>query len=195
MNTEQKLEHFSQAITREVEARKRKARQEIVSDMEAEISKTESQQLAEIQAQINVQQQAIKRAGNIRITESQTESRKSLSTLTERLTAQLFDQVKAEIVAFTQSTDYEAYLLEGIHAIQSQSRQPYAYIQLAPQDMRLAATIEKATGLTTEQTEENIIGGFRLLCKNRSKMSECSIQSRLTQARQEFSLSITQSDE
>jgi len=194
MNTEQKLEYFAKAISREVEAKKRKSRQETISCMESEISKSESQQLEEIQAQINVQQQAIKRVGNIRITESKTQSRKSLSTLTERLIAQLFDQVKAEIIAFTQSLEYEAYLIRNIQAIQSQARQPYAYIQLAPEDMRLAPAIEKATGLTTEKTEENIIGGFRLLCKNRSKMSECSIQSRLTQARQEFALSLAQPD-
>ena len=187
MNTEKKLEYFAEAVNKEVESKKRQALSEMSASLDAEVSKMVAQTQAETDAQINAQKQAIKRAGNIRINEAQTEARRSLSTLAERLTAQLFDAVKADLISFTKSKQYETYLIENVKNIQAKSKHPYAFIQLSSQDAYLEAAIKDATGLTPEFTEECIIGGFRLLSENRNKITECTIQSRLTQARQEFS--------
>ena len=185
MNTEKKLEYFTEAINKEVESKKRNARHEMAASFEAEVSKAVAQTQAETDAQVNAQKQAIKRAGNIRINEAETEARRSLSTLTERLTAQLFDAVKTDIINFTKSPQYETYLIETVRSILTKF--PYKYIQLSSQDTHLEGAIKDATGLTVEFTEECIIGGFRLLSENRSKITEHTIQARLTQARQEFS--------
>ena len=185
MNTEKKLEYFTEAINKEVETKKRHAQYEMAAIFDTEVSKAVAQTQAETDAQINAQKQAIKRSGNIRINEAETEARKSLSTLAERLTAQLFDAVKTDIINFTKSPQYETYLIETVQGILFKF--PYKYIQLSSQDAHLETAIKDATGLVVEFTEECILGGFRLLSENRSKITEHTIQSRLTQARQEFS--------
>jgi len=186
MNSDKKLEYFTEAIDREVESKKRKARQQMTAQHKDEVSQAATEAKAEANTQNQAQIQAIQKVMNKRITEATTEARRSLSNLRERLTAQLFDQVKAEIVAYTQSPEYENFLVNSAKAAQSQSRDPYTFIQLTPEDMHLGEAIQKATGLTPEPGDASILGGFKLLTENRGKGAEFTLSARLTAARQDF---------
>ena len=186
MNTDKKLEYFTEAIAREVASKKRSARQQMTNDFNAAVSKAAAQAETEAKEQLQAQRQAIQTVNNRRISEAETTARRSLAFLRERLIAQLFDHIKADIIAFTQSPAYENYLINGIKIAQAQSKLPYKYVQLTPDDMRLSQPIQAATGLTPEPTEASHIGGFKLLTESRGKIVECTIASRLTEARQQF---------
>ena len=191
MNVDKKLAYITQAIAKEIETKKRQARQQMASNFDAEITKAAAQAETEANHQIQVQKQAIEKVNNRRITEAATEARRSLATLRERLTAQLFDNIRADIALFTLSPDYESFLINSIKTAQAQCDQPFAYVQLAPDDMHLSEEIQKATGLTPEPGDKNILGGFRLLTQNRSKRLEYTLASRITEARQEFATELS----
>jgi len=187
MNAEKKLECFIKIINKEVKSRKSQARHQMTATANEEITQAVTASSAEANAQTQAQLHTIQKIMNKRITAAQTESRRGLATLRERLTAQLFDQVKADIIAFANSPEYENYMVESIQKAQAQARSPYVFIQLAPNNTNLYDTIQNATGLTPEQGDENMLGGFKLLTENRSKGHEHTLSARLTDARQRFS--------
>ncbi|MCL2528026.1 MAG: hypothetical protein FWE42_06340 [Defluviitaleaceae bacterium] len=186
MNTEKKLEYFTEAITKEVETKKRQARRQMAQDSDRDISHAVTAFEAEALAQNQPQIQAISKVMNKRITDAETEARRSFVYLQERLVLQLFDEIKGDIVSFTQSPEYESYLISSIQTAIKQSSQAYTFVQLSPQGMHLGSAVEKATGLMPEQGEESFIGGFRLFTENRTKMQDHTIAARLAEARQEF---------
>ena len=193
MNTEKKLEYFTQAITREVESKKRQARQQLTNDFNAAVYDAVTQAEAEAQAIITAEAQAIERANNKRITEAATESRRNLSALQENLTTQLFDEIAADITAFIKSSEYENYLINSIQSALAKSRHPYKYVQLPPDHAHLSNPIQNATSLITEQGEASMIGGFKLLTASRDKAVDQTFQSRLADIRQEFATQVAQS--
>jgi len=185
MTTEKKLEYFIEAINKEVETKKRHARHQLTASANDEVTQAVTLSSEEANTQTQAQLHAIQKIMNKRITAAKTESRRALATLKERLIAQLFDQIKADVVAFTESPEYEIFLIDNAKA--SQSRHPFAFIQLTPKDMHLADAIQKATGLVPEQGDETMLGGFKLLTENLSKGQEHTLSGRITDARQRFS--------
>jgi len=184
MNTDKKLGYFAKAIAQEVESKKRQARYQMAAEFNAEISQATASAEAEAKAQYQTQTQAIQKVLQRRIAEAEGESRHRLATQRERLIERFFDQVKAEIKAFRGTPEYETHLINSIQNINTQSR--YAIVQLAPDDMPLAETIETATGLTAEKGDIGMIGGFKLLTANRARGINHSIADRLADARHEF---------
>jgi len=190
MNIERKLEYFTKIIDKEVESRKYETRIQMGTDIESRLAQAEAQAKVEADAGYEAQTGAITKIMNKRITEAETTSRRSLSHLQERLTAQLFDYIKDDIISFTKSADYGLYLISSIQAIQAASRHEFRYVQLAPADIHLSEAIESATGLIAEEGDEANLGGFKLLSQSRGISQDHTLQARLTKARQEFAQEI-----
>jgi len=186
MTKEKKLGYFTQAIAREVESRKRQARYKMAAEFSGEITAAVEAAKEDAAAQNQAQVQAIQKIMNRRVSEAKAESRRALSGLRERLTARFFEQVKAELISFTKTKEYETYLINKIQAAQANSRYQYTFVQLTPSDMHLAEAIKTATDITPEEGDASMIGGFKLLTQNRAKGLEMSIASQLTDAKQEF---------
>ena len=186
MNTEKKLEYFTDAITKEVESKKRQARRQMTTEFNTQVSAGVAQAKTEAEARIAAEKQELDKSVNKRLTEAITEGRRALSALREELTAQLFDDIKADVIAFTHTPEYEGFLIDGLQAILGKTKQPYKYIQLNPKDMGLSDKIQNATGLTPEPTETDILGGFRLLSANRDKAADYTFVSSLDEAMQAF---------
>ncbi|MCL2361387.1 MAG: V-type ATP synthase subunit E [Defluviitaleaceae bacterium] len=186
MSIERKMEYFNEAVNQEVESKKRKLQHEMTTAANDEITTALTTAAAEAQVQTLAQLQAIQKVMNKRISLAQAEARRTLATLRERLTAQLFDSIKEDIVAFTQSSEYESFLIASVKSAQDKSLHPYAILQLTPNDMHLGETMQEATGLTPEPEDENMLGGYKLVTENRSKILEFTLSARLSQARQEF---------
>ena len=190
MNTEKKLEYFTEAITKEVENKKHHIRRQMAAEMSAAVSQAIAKASAEAEAQVASCSQAIQKAINKRITEAQTQARRDLVALRESLITRLFDGIKADIISFTNSDAYESFLINNIQAALAQSKHPYTYVQLTPSDMRLSHAIQDATGLTPEPGEEQDLGGFKLLSANRGKVTEYTFRSRLVSAMEAFSAEV-----
>jgi len=186
MSIERKLEFFNKAIAQEVESRKREAFHELTAVTNDEITAALNAAAEEAQIQTQVQMQAIQKIMNKRISVAQAEARRNLATLRERLTAQLFDRIKEDLVAFSKSDEYKAFLISYVKAGQDASHHPFAFVQLTPSDMHLGEAIQEATDLEPEEGDENMLGGYKLISQNRGKVLEATFSARLTQARQEF---------
>ena len=186
MNIERKLEFFTNAVNQEVESRKREASHRLTASANGEITTALKNATEEARMQTQAQMQTIEKIMNKRVSTAQAEARRNLVNLRERLTAQFFDKVKEDVIAFTQSDEYKTYIIENVKKVQEASRYPFAFIQLTPTDMHLGEAIQEVTDLTPEEGDANMLGGFKLISQNRGKILEATFSSRLTQARQEF---------
>ena len=184
--SEKKLEYFNRAVRKEVEAKKRQTRQQLANEFNCAVAQAVADTQAETHRQVQAQNQALTRIANKRVAEATTEVRRSLAYLQERLTAQLFDGIKADVVAFTQSAEYEDFLVSGIKAAVGRLGYAPVYVQIVPDDMRFKTAVEEGTGLTVELGDSGMLGGFRLLDEKRYRVEEYSFQAGITAARQEF---------
>ena len=190
MNTEKKLEYFTQAIAKEVESKKRQERQRLAAQLAEAVQAAQAQAETKAKEQIAACRQAIQKICNRRITEARTQARSSLATLRQSLTAQLFDDIKAHVTSYTHSHEYENYLIENIQSALAKSKHSFTYVQLSPGDMRLASVIHDATRLTPELGEDGDIGGFRLLSANRGIAAEYRFRYRLASVMEAFSMEL-----
>jgi len=186
MNTEKKLEYFADAVAREVDAKKRQAQSQMAAELNEKVAIAAAEIEAEAEAQNQAQLHAIQKVMHKRVTDAETESRRSLANLKERLTTQLFDSIKADITTITQQPEYEVLLIDNIQTAVKQSRIPYVYVQLSPKDMHLAEAIEKATSLKAEPDDTNDLGGFKLQTEQRNIAQDHTIAVKLREARQAF---------
>ena len=187
MNTEKKLEYFTQAIDREIEYKKHQARQQSLAEMDKQIAQAVAEAGADAAIQVQAQKQTIEKINNKRVSEALIESRRVLANLQERLTHQLFEQIKGDIAVYAHSPEYEDYLVKAIQAAQLESKHTYQYVQLTPEDAAAHAdAIIAATGLTPEAGEAAYIGGFRLLTSTKNIAADHTFATGLTTAKQEF---------
>ena len=188
MNTQtghpMQLQYFTQAISDEVEAKKHLARRQMTVHIDEAVSQGVAQAEAEAETQITAAKQSIHKSGSKRKAEAIAQSRRNITTLTEHLTNQLFDEIKTDIIAFIHSHEYKDFLINSIQATLAKSRHPFAFVQL-PQ-FELAGAIQEATGLTPEPGHESDIGGFRLLSADRGKAMDCTFRLQLSRAIETF---------
>ena len=193
MNPEKKLEYFAEAIAKEVEAKKLKARRQMAADMSDAISRAVNEAEAEAGQHILNEKQAIQKAENKRLSEAKAKARRALISLREELTAKLTQDVKADIADFTQSGEYESYLVNSIQVTVAKSMHSFIYIQLTPSDLHLSSIVQESTGLIPEQGDESGMGGYKLLSANRGMAVDCTFKSRLESAMEEFNATIASS--
>ena len=193
MNQEKKLEYFAQLISKEVEAKKLKARRQMAADMEKAIADALSAAETEAEQHIKNERQAIQKAQNKRRTEAKAQARRQLASLREELTAKLLEEVKTTLDDFIHSHEYESHLIDNIQTALANSKHNFTYIQLTPNDMRLSHAIQEATGLTPEVGSESAIGGFKLLSANRGIAADFTFAPRLASAADELNDTISSS--
>ncbi|MCL2378940.1 MAG: hypothetical protein FWC77_07425 [Defluviitaleaceae bacterium] len=186
MNPEKKLEYFTEAITKEVESKKRAARRQMTTDMNAAVAQAVAEAEAEAERRIISEEKTITKAGNKQVSEAKSQARRALQLLREELTAKLFEEITSDITAFTLSNEYESVLLGSIQAAISQSKHSFTYIQLPQGSLQLGPIIQEATGLTPEPGEETDIGGFRLISSSRVVVIDCTFKSRIESAVEAF---------
>jgi len=186
MNTEKKLEYFTKAISNGIEAKKRKTRQQMATDMNEAIAQAISQAEAEASQQIAAETQTAQKANNKHISEANSKARRALAALHGQLTTQLFDEVKTEVIIFTHSREYENILMDSIQAALAQTKHIFTYIQLPPINLHMGPKIQEVTGLTPEPGPESDIGGFKLLSANRNMEADNTFKSRLAGALEAF---------
>ena len=100
--------------------------------------------------------------------------------------SKLFVSITAHLAAFTQSPEYEDYLLGTIKATVKKTPIPFAHIGLTPLDMRFGEKITQATGLQPQALKQDAIGGFVLLNQDKTQMLDHSFISRIQHAKGAF---------
>ena len=184
INPEEKLAYFTQALSKEITAKKRQSHRKLTAHVNEAIARARAQAEVDAKAQIAAAKTGLEKSRAKQLSQARTQARRALADLTGHLTSLLFQEIRADLIAFTQSQEYENFLIDSILSTMAKTGRHFAFVQL-PQ-FHLAATIGEATGLTPEPAPETDIGGYRLLSANRSRALNHTFRHQLSKATEDF---------
>lgn len=185
MKIEKKLAMFTQITMTEVEEKRRMMIRESEAAFQSAVDEAVRAAKKQAGERINSERYNIEKIKNKQITTASSEARHTLVSCRERMMEALFADVIEDVRAFVAAPTYADYLTQQINNAKTDR---YAYVVLTARDMRFAAHIRETTGLTAETSEDDFIGGFRLVSADRKTVSDHTLQTRLNEERQEFTL-------
>jgi len=182
---ERKLQYFSNAMNQEVEAEK----QQTIAETQTTAAKSTEEALDILKRRnkvlLQAKQEELRRASNRQIAEAKVRAMTELVDTRTAETDRLFVDTVAHLAEFTQTAEYENYLIERIK--QTQQQADFTRVLLSPFDMRFEQAIKTATGLIPQAGNENFIGGFILLNESHTIQSDYTFKTVLENAKNCFS--------
>lgn len=188
MKVEKKLEIFTQVTMSKVEEKRRQITREMGEAFNGTVDEAVRTAEKQSRERLRTERYKIDTLKNKQIVTASADAKRLLIALRDRLTEDLFADVKADVRAFTKSPDYEAWLSDNIRKSLSASSGGYAYVQIMRRDTPLADKIAKTTGLKVEVTDEDFIGGFRLITASHRAISDHTLAKRIQEERGNFSM-------
>jgi len=169
-----KLDYFAEAVSREVESKRRRAKHQAACDL----SKKTAAAIESAQEKTNLRAEKIRRElireANKKISAATTEAKAKYIASQNFLHVEMKKNIARELKFFAQKNEYEIYLIERIIAL----RENFSTVILRPEDMKFAQTIEQFTGLVAEEGS-NFLGGFILQSENKKIILDCTFETRL----------------
>ncbi|MCL2049752.1 MAG: hypothetical protein FWG87_13615 [Defluviitaleaceae bacterium] len=173
MGISDKLDYFAEAISEEIESKRRLAKHRAAN----ELSKAAAARIEAAQERVSLSldniRQELARDSHKKIAAATQEARAAYYVLQSRLYEEIVEEVAERLRQFTQKEEYGVYLIKGIEGALPLS---FEKVILCPQDMQLSQKIEEATGLAVVEGAD-FIGGFILSGEN--KELDCSFKARL----------------
>lgn len=172
------LDYFSQAIERDVNAKRHHARRQLVGSLDELVSAEVT--TAEARAKNRLQEETLQltRSINREISRAIFAAKSECVNARDRQIAALLEEVAVKLKAFTRSPEYVAYTIKRITEVRPLA--DFAIVSLAPDDMHMAEKITAATGLLAEEGGD-YIGGFVLFTENRMIRADYTFKTRLNE--------------
>jgi len=162
-NLSRKLQFFTQAMHQEIDAKREESLHKLAADLDEQISTTLAEVEKKISDRINSAKRSIEKSYHRQIFEA-TQSAKAAFIMARRLEMdKIYDAVTVKLEAFTQTPEYEAYILKAI----ADRQHGYKFVQLPSQHMHLAAAIS-IDDLIAEVCNTEHMGGFILINASRT---------------------------
>lgn len=182
LNHEERLKSFLDSINRETQENYNKVLSEIEELNKKELSQAE--EYAEKQAQDFLNKSVVKSKldANNKIAGELSEGRKNLSGLRAKITAEVFDEAKKELAAFTESEDYSVFIEKSAQSLYDLLGNG-AKVYVKENDMKLADVISKAfNNDCTVLADYNItIGGLKAQNADGTLIADDTLDTRLNQ--------------
>ena len=185
MKVEKKLESFKQSALREVELKRRQSVSEGEAGLKAAVAEAVRGAKRASRERVRIERYEIAKQRNMRVTAASVEAKRALIALRNELIEALFNDVRGDIESFISSDEYKNHLIEEIKKACTSGG--YGTVLLTERDMRFAAVIEGAAGLRVERSDENFIGGFKLVSANGRAVLDCTFETRIAERYENFS--------
>ena len=192
MTVQQKLDLFTQRTMESVNRQCREATYEIQTAIKSAALEAEKIARREMEDRVKTESYRLEREANKKIHAVSMEARRDLFSLQTRLADELFADLEKDLREFTGTLAYKDFLLEGIAAVMDTTFLPeriaaaadkdFSIMQLMAKDIfyeELRKLIETETCFTIEVTEEDFIGGFRLISGDGRMMTDYTLLARL----------------
>ena len=177
---EKKVEYFAEAITREVAARKLRARHTTANDLNKSVAKEIEAAEDEVNSRVEAARRELVRVANKKVADATATAKGEYIELRDSLRRGLLDDVTQDLRAFTRSDEYEVYLIERIRL--EKVRSNLTVVKLHFDDMRFVENIRQATGLTIVECIGDFIGGFVMQSENGKVSADFTFKARLEKA-------------
>ena len=183
ITVQQKLELFAQKTMESVDRQHREVTQEIQESIKAAVREAEESARREMKDKLRNEGYKLDRDAHKKIHAAAMEARRDLSALKERLSEALLSDLEKDLRNFAVAPEYGAFLMEGVAAVTVDEDNFPSIIQLMERDMTykeaIEAKISSKYAYSVEATEEDFIGGFRLISADRRVTADYTLLTRL----------------
>nr|WP_317413306.1 V-type ATP synthase subunit E family protein [uncultured Solibaculum sp.] len=178
---DEKLSKFIEAINKDAEERRSRILAEVEEYNKAEMEKAEIEALTE--AYHLIQDQMAQMRTSIRRELSQKEIALHRETLMQRenITKQVFEEATKRLIEFTQSADYQDFLVKAASNATSVFQEGDVVLSMRPSDMKFANVVTKVFGgrATVQEDESILLGGIRIQCQELGLVIDDTLDTRL----------------
>ena len=140
----------------------------------------------------NIQEniQTAKREANERVLHAQMDSKKQLILRREEIIDEVMKTVRAKLVEFTESDEYEAWLISKIEKALFEVGKGSKIIYISPEDIKLKEKIEQIPDMSKisveASSERDFLGGAKVLNTDRRVSADYSFKEMLFEQKQTF---------
>ena len=186
--SEDKIELFRKEIMSKASAERDAILKEAEEAKRQELDREQNRQLEEIYQKMQAEIAAIK-VENARIISAESRKlREQLYRQREQYLSELMARARVELVAFTATPAYAAYLTRTAQQLAEQyPPEPDAVLELREEDMVHAKSLEAAYGGKVRVCTQPIaIGGMRMVNQRRGASVDCTLESALEKQKEWF---------
>lgn len=182
---EEKLKHFNDLILKDAIAERDKILEQIKREMNNTLNKKRAEIQKEADEFLRKEIAALEREKNNRIYRATVESKQLLMKAREDILRILLEEVKAKLIEFIKSEDYYAYFIRQIRESCAQAGSGRLTVYISKVDAeRFSPRLDEIknqlpAGATIEETDEEIMGGCRVLNEDESIIVDNTLAKRL----------------
>lgn len=186
MTTEEKLQHFYDAS---IESAAKEAKlfqeehQEALDKMFQEHKETKERQA---KAQLQAESDNMKREINKTVSARQLEYRRILSSRTEEIKKEIFNEVEQKLTQFKTTPEYLDYLYIRIQEALDFAGEDEMIIYIDPSDENCIPALTEHFGFSPSVSRESWMGGMRAVIRSKNILIDNSFATMLRDAKEEF---------
>ena len=189
MTTEEKLKHFEEAAVERAKAKREAA----IAEHQAALEKIEAEHMAETDRraalQIKTETENLNRSINTALSKEQLQIRREISQKNDELKEKLFVEIKTQLEEYMSTPAYVKLLEKQIKDILKVAGGEHVTIYIDPNDQFLLQDLAAATNTAISVSEHSFMGGTRAVLEERHMLIDNSFETKLTEAKEQFTFS------
>lgn len=182
---QERLTTFLKAVSDFADARCKELENQAKSFKNESISAYKSEAEAKNRSYIEYETSRILSSVNRQISDYETEKKTALTALRSEITDKVFESVTKLINNFTESENYEQFLLKSAEELKK-SVGDGAVLFLRPADMKYADILREKFGAEIKEDGKIVLGGLRASDKDSLVLADDTFDARLNAQRAEF---------
>ena len=184
VNEEQMINDFVAAITAEVDERRRRIERDSDQYVSDRLKKAENEILEDVYTVVGRRGAEIKGKAGREVSQKRTECRKKLLERRARLAEGVFADAERKIAAFTESADYEPFVINSVKSAAAALGEGERTVFVRQRDMHLADAIKSAADCSVEMSDDIVLGGIMMKCGR--LIADDTLDARLERERSAF---------
>lgn len=187
LNQNDKLERFAEIINKNALAQCKKIEKQTEKFRKEQLKELEGKAKAELESRLEYEAQRIRTQTGSKISSLVSESKKSLAQKREEITERVFEQVREQLVAFSKTEEYKAFLKRVVEALLLEIGEN-AVVYVREEDLAFCESeLSKAgSSVRFEKSGEIKLGGASASNPERTVFAVDTLESRLASQREVF---------
>lgn len=187
-HVEDKLDHFSKMILQSATSKRNEKIETVEKEKQKVLEKKELEFLEEAYHQIQDYLRKLRKKKNEIISRATMDGRRKLLNKREKIVKEIFQEVEEEILQFTKTPEYYAYLVESIKKNQQLINDEDVTIFISPTDEQYLEELNKKfqNKVMVDEKEQDMLGGCKIVSKTKNIVVNDSLRQKLNQQRKQF---------
>lgn len=189
-NLTEKLNTFTSLVLKDAEEKREKILDEVEKEYSERLDAKENEILQGAYENIQQNIQKARKEANERVLHAELDAKKRVILRREEIIEEVMKAARGELVKFTESDKYEAWLMDKIEKALFEVGKGSKTIYISPDDLRLKEKIEQIpeiARLTVEaSSEKDFLGGVKVFNTDRKVAVDYSFKEMLAEKKQAF---------